>query len=327
MKYHQGFLFIGPKFVYNSSCSGKGKILDQSMTGKTVLITGANSGIGKEAALQLAEFGACVIMACRSEERGEKARLEILQKFPNAELIVMPLDLSSQASIKILAEQIIANFQRLDVLIHNAANFDLTLKKPLLTKDGVETIFATNHIGPFLLTRLLLDLLKESVPSRIITVASKGLLVYPSLDIEFDNLNGERKYSAQKAYYHSKLAQIMFTYDLAERLEGTGVTVNCIRVPSVAVPDERLAELPGFLKKLYSLKRSMSITPARMAETYVYLASDPAAGQISGKLWDETNKQVKSNRNSYDRETWKRLWQASEKLLITRESMNDRSET
>jgi NAD(P)-dependent dehydrogenase (short-subunit alcohol dehydrogenase family) len=201
------------------------------------------------------------------------------------------------------------------------------LKKPFLTEDGVETIFATNHIGPFLLTRLLLDLLKASTPSRIITVASKGLMVYPNLDIEFDNLNGERKFSAQHAYYHSKLAQIMFTYDLAESLEGTGVTVNCIQVPSVAVPDERLAELPGFLKKLYSLKRSMmSIPPARMAETYVFLASDPAAGQVSGKLWDENNRQVKSNRNSYDRETWKKLWQASEKMLITRESLNDRSE-
>ena len=298
-----------------------------SMTGKTVLITGANSGIGKEATLQLAGLGASVIMACRSRERGEQARQEILARYPGSDLKVFTLDLSSQASIYGFAGQVTTNFKRLDVLIHNAANFDLTLKKPFLTEDGVEAIFATNHIGPFLLTRLLLDLLKASAPSRIITVASKGLMVYPNLDIEFDNLNGERKFSAQHAYYHSKLAQIMFTYALAERLEGKGVTVNCIQVPSVAVSDERLAELPGFLKKLYSLKRSMSITPARMAETYVFLASDPAAGQISGKLWDESNKQVKSNRNSYDRETWKRLWQASEKLLITRESMNDRSET
>jgi len=297
------------------------------MSKQTVLITGANSGIGKEAAIQLVGLGASVIMACRSMERGENARQEILQKFPEADLKVMTVDLSSQASIYGLADQVNTCCSRLDVLIHNAANFDLSLKKPFITQDGVETIFATNHIAPFLLTRLLLDLLKASAPSRIITIASKGLMVYPTLDIDFENLSGERRFSAQRAYYHSKLAQIMFTYDLAERLEGTGVTANCIQVTNVAVPDERLTQMPGWLKKLYALKRSMSITPVRMAETYVYLATDPAAGQISGKLWDEKNQQVKSNRNSYNRETWKRLWQASEKMLKTRDSLNDRSET
>ena len=297
------------------------------MSKQTVLITGANSGIGKEAAIQLVGLGASVIMACRSMERGENARQEILQKFPEADLKVMTVDLSSQASIYGLADQVNTCCSRLDVLIHNAANFDLSLKKPFITQDGVETIFATNHIAPFLLTRLLLDLLKASAPSRIITIASKGLMVYPTLDIDFENLSGERRFSAQRAYYHSKLAQIMFTYDLAELLEGTGVTANCIQVTNVAVPDERLTQMPGWLKKLYALKRSMSITPVRMAETYVYLATDPAAGQISGKLWDEKNQQVKSNRNSYNRETWKRLWQASEKMLKTRDSLNDRSET
>lgn len=300
--------------------------MNRSMTGKTVLITGANSGIGKEAASQLAGIGASVIMACRSRERGEQARKEILQKFPEADIKVMTVDLSSQASIYSLADQVNTTLRRLDVLIHNAANFDLTLKSPFLTSDGVEIIFATNHIGPFLLTRLLLDLMKSSAPSRIITIASKGLMVYPTMDIDFDNLNGERRFTAQRAYYQSKLAQVMFTYSLAERLDGSGVTANCIQVTNVAVPDERLPQMPGWLKKLYSVKRSLSITPARMAETYVYLASDPAVGQVSGKLWDENNKQVKSNRNSYNRETREKLWKASEKMLITRESLNDRSE-
>ena len=301
--------------------------MNQTMKGKVVLITGANSGIGKEAVSQLAGLGASVIMACRSKERGKQARQEVLQRFPEADLKVMPLDLSSQASIYNLADQVNTCYRRLDVLIHNAANFDLSLKEPALTGDGVETIFATNHIAPFLLTRLLLDLLKASVPSRIITVSSKGLMVYPTLDIDFENLNGERRYSAQRAYYQSKLAQIMFTYDLAERLAGTGVTANCIQVTNVAVPDERLPQLPGWLKKMYALKRSMSVTPARMAETYTYLASDPAVGQISGKLWDENNRQIRSNRNSYNRETWNKLWLASEKMLISRDSLNDRWET
>jgi NAD(P)-dependent dehydrogenase (short-subunit alcohol dehydrogenase family) len=145
----------------------------------------------------------------------------------------------------------------------------------------------------------------------MITVASKGLVTYPFLDIEFDNLNGERKFSTQHTYYHSKLAQVMFTYDLAERLKGTGVTVNCVRVTNVAIPDERLTHLPVWLRKIYHLKRSMSITPERQAETYVYLAADPAVQDISGRYWDENNQQVRSNRNSYNQETWKKLWNES----------------
>ncbi len=165
------------------------------------------------------------------------------------------------------------------------------------------------------MTDLLLDLLKSSAPSRIITVASKGLLVYPALDIEFDNLNGERRFNPQHAYYHSKLAQVMYTYDLAERLAGTGVTVNCVRVGSVALADDRLQNMPGFLKKLYALKKKASLTPEEMARTYVYLAADPAVGEVTGGYWDEHNQQVRSNPNSYKRETWQRLWQVTEGLI------------
>jgi NAD(P)-dependent dehydrogenase (short-subunit alcohol dehydrogenase family) len=107
----------------------------------------------------------------------------------------------------------------------------------------------------------------------------------------------------------------MFTYDLAERLQGTGVTVNCVRVGNVAIPDERLTKLPGWLLKIYHLKRSMSISPEQMAKTYVYLALDPAVEQVNGGYWDENNRQVKSNKNSYNRETWKRLWDVTEKLI------------
>ncbi|MBN2146266.1 MAG: SDR family NAD(P)-dependent oxidoreductase [Anaerolineales bacterium] len=203
---------------------------------------------------------------------------------------------------------------RLDVLIHNAANFDHTLKQATLTADGVETIFAVNHISIFLLTHLLLDTLKASAPSRIITVASKGLVAYPFLDIEFDNLNGERKFSTQHSYYHSKQAQIMFTYDLAERLKSSSVKVNCVRVANVAIPDERLQHLPKWLLKLYHLKRGMAITPERQAETYVYLAADPAVQEVTGGYWNENNQQVRSNAKSYNRETWKRLWDASRRM-------------
>jgi NAD(P)-dependent dehydrogenase (short-subunit alcohol dehydrogenase family) len=278
------------------------------LAGKTIIVTGANSGIGKAAAIQLAQQGATVVMACRSAERGVQA-LESVCRLSNSDKVeLMIVDLASQASIRRFAEEYQAKHARLDVLIHNAANFDHRLKKPILTEDGIETIFATNHIGIFLMTHLLLDLLKASAPSRIITVASKGLITYPFLDIEFDNLNGERKFSTQHAYYHAKLAQVMFTYDLAERLKGTGVTVNCVRVANVAIPDDRITHLPKWVHNIYKIKRSMSITPERQAQTYVYLAADPAVENITGGYWDERNQQVRSNRNSYHRDTWKRLW-------------------
>jgi NAD(P)-dependent dehydrogenase (short-subunit alcohol dehydrogenase family) len=146
---------------------------------------------------------------------------EIKKASNNDKVELILVDLASRASIYQFVETYQSGHQKLDALINNAANFDHTLKKPTLTRDGVETIFATNHVGVFLITSLLLDSLKAGAPSRVINVASKGLLTYPFLDIEFDNLNGERKFNTQHAYYHSKLAQIMFTYDLAERLKGT----------------------------------------------------------------------------------------------------------
>lgn len=285
-----------------------------NLDGKIIVITGANSGIGKAAAVQLAHLGACVVMACRSLERGARALVEVKQASGSEQVDLMQLDLSSRESIHHFAESFKQTYPRLDVLIHNAANFDLTLKQPVLTAEGIETIFSTNHIGVFLLTYLLLDTLKASAPSRIITVASKGLLTYPNLDIEFDNLNGERRFSAQRAYYHAKLAQVMFTYDLAERLKGSGVTVNCVRVTNVALPDERIAHLPAWQQKLYSLKRKMSITAERQAETYVYLAADPTVQDVTGSYWDENNRPVRSNWHSYNRDTWRRLWVESERL-------------
>ncbi len=285
-----------------------------NLDSKTILITGANSGIGKAAAIQLAELGATVVMACRSADRGAQALADIKQASHSEKVKLMQVDLSSQASIRQFAQAFQQCHPRLDVLIHNAANFDHTLKKATLTEDGVETIFATNHVGVFLLTHLLLDTLKASAPSRIITVASKGLTMFPRLDIEFDNLNGERRFSTQHAYYHSKLAQVMFTYDLARRLRGTGVTVNCVRVTNVAIPDERLTHLPGWLRRIYHLKRRLSITPERQAQTYVYLAADPAVQDVTGACWDENNQTVRSNPASYNPQTWERLWQESERL-------------
>ncbi len=281
---------------------------------KVIIVTGANSGIGKAASIQLAQCGATVIMACRSMERGAEAQDEVRKAANNQNVDLMQVDMSSQKSIRAFAEAFKNRYQRLDVLIHNAANFDHTQKKAVMTEEGVENVFATNHLGPFLLTHLLLDRLKASAPSRIITVASKGLMTYPFLDIEFDNLKGEKKFNLQHAYYHSKQAQVMFTFDLAERLKGSGVTVHCVRVGNVAIPDDRLTHLPGFMKKMYNLKRKFSMTPEKMAETYVWLAADPLAASQTGGYWDAPNVEAKANKNAYNRETQKRLWEVTAKL-------------
>ncbi len=289
--------------------------METTSEGKTIIITGANSGIGKAAAEKLANHGNVVILACRSETRGKKAAEEILGRHPAAELDVVVVDMASQASIQQFAKTFLSKYKKLDVLIHNAANFDLTMRKPVLTEDGIETIFATNHVGPFLMTKLLGEIMEKSAPGRVITIASKGLLLYPNLTIEFDNLNGQRKYSPQHAYYHSKQAQIMFTYQLAERMKNKGISANCIRVTNVALPDEKIAHLPAWQQKIYKLKRSQSITPEQQAEVYEYLAVSPEVEGITGKYWDENMRLVNSNQKSYNRETWQRLWEATDALV------------
>lgn len=286
-----------------------------NLTDKTIIITGANSGIGKAAAIQLAQLGATVIMACRSAERGAKALDEVRKAANSQRVELLRVDMASQASVRDFVAEFSSRHQRLDVLIHNAANFDHSQTKPVLTEDGIETVFATNHVNIFLMTQLLLDTLKASAPSRIITIASQGLMTYPFLDIEFDNFDGQKKFSMQHAYYHAKQAQVMFTFDLAERLKGTGVTVNCVRVGNVAIPDERLTHLPKFLLKMYEMKRKFALTPEKMAETYTWLSADPALKTVTGGYWDAPDKPAKANKNAYNRETQKRLWDATEQLI------------
>lgn len=282
---------------------------------KIIIVTGANAGIGRETARGLAKLGHTVVMVCRNVQAGEAVRQEIVSQTGNRAVEVMKCDLSSQKSIRQFAADFTAKYPRLDVLINNAANFDHTLKQPALTEDGVEVIFATNHLGPFLLTNLLLDTLKASAPARILTVASKGLMTYPFLSIEFDNLNGQKKFSTQHAYYHSKIAQVMFTFDLAERLQGTGVTVNCIRVTNVQIDKGRYEYLTGWKRWAYEIKRSKAITPTQMAEAYIRLAVAPEFEAVTGKYFDEKCQEVKAYKPAYDRLVWKRLWEISTEMI------------
>ena len=282
---------------------------------KIIIVTGANSGVGKAASIQLAALGAHVVMMCRNRERGEQALQDVKSATNSDKVELILVDMASQASVRNAVREFLSKHSRLDVIIHNAANFDHRQTQPVMTEDGLETVFATNHVNIFLMTELLLEMLTKSSPSRIITVASKGLMTYPFLDIEFDNFKGEKKFSMQHAYYHAKQAQVMYTFDLAERLKDTGVTVNCVRVGNVAIPDTRLDHLPKWMLKMYEMKRRFALTPEKMAETYVWLAADPSLKDVTGGYWDAPNIPVKANKNAYNRETQQRLWNSTKQFI------------
>lgn len=272
------------------------------MTNKVCLITGGNSGIGKAAAIQLAKAGVVVIIGCRNEQRGRAALEEIEKKSGSDQVDLLLMDMSSKASIKKAVEHFKERHAVLDVLIHNAADFDISRKKPVFSKDDVETVWATNHIGPVLLTDLLMDELLESEQGRILIVSSQGLVMHPFLKVDLEDPElRESKYSVEKAYYQSKLAQVMYTYWLADKLEETKVTVNAIRVTNVKVDLERYPDLSELMKKMYALKSRFSITPEEMAETYTYLALSPEVENVSGKYFNEKKERVASSKYSRDK--------------------------
>jgi len=276
------------------------------MRGKVCLVTGGSSGIGKATALGLANMGATVIVVGRDRSRGEAAVTEIKQKSNNDAVDLMLADLSSQASIRRLAEEDFKDrYEQLHVLINNAGVFT---SKHTVTLDGIETTFAVNHLAPFLLTNLLLDVLKASAPTRIINITSSG---ERSGTINFDDLQGESRYSGFRAYNQSKLAMIPFTYELARKLEGTGVTVNCVH-PGVVVTNLGRGS-SGAFGLLLRLMRPFFSSPEKGAETPIYLASSLEVEGVSGKYFAK-KAEAKSSELSYDAATARRLWQVSAEL-------------
>jgi NAD(P)-dependent dehydrogenase (short-subunit alcohol dehydrogenase family) len=272
-----------------------------TMDKKICVVTGANSGIGKQAAAQIAAKGYHVIIGCRNKERGEAAlnEIKILSNSDSVELI--PIDMSLKSSILTFSDILKANHDKIDVLIHNAAIFDLAQKAPVLTAEGYESIWMTNHIGPVYLTNLLLDLLRKSDDPRILTVSSKGLLAMPTLKISIDDPEFKtRKFSVSKAYYQSKLAQVMYTFWLANELKSENICVNSIRVTAVQIDISRHPEISSFMKWAYKQKSKKSITPSRMAETYTFLATNPSMKGVSGKYFDENHQEVQSSRYMRD---------------------------
>jgi NAD(P)-dependent dehydrogenase (short-subunit alcohol dehydrogenase family) len=256
-------------------------------------------------------------MACRSLERSQPVQADIIRKSGNAQVHLLPVDLAALESIRMFAAEFQARFQRLDALINNAAHFDLSQKEPAFTPQGAESVFATNHLGPFLLTHLLLPQLQAAAPASVVNISSQGLMMYPFLKIQFDDLSTsqKRKYSVQYAYYHSKLAQVMFTLELARRLSGRGVTANAIQVPNVRIDVSRYPDIHPVLLKMYAIKQRFAITPEQMAEAYVQIATGEQFSAANGQYFNEKCRQVALPRAAKDQAACVRLWELSAEMV------------
>jgi NAD(P)-dependent dehydrogenase (short-subunit alcohol dehydrogenase family) len=270
------------------------------MQGKVCLITGANSGIGKATALGLANLGASVVLVCRDKHRGEAAQAEIKAQSGNESVDLLLADLASQASIRQLATEVKARYPHLHVLLNNAG---VMPSHRTLTAEGLEANFAINHLGPFLLTNLLLDTLKASAPSRIVFVASQ---VVSALD--FDDLQSEQHFGMFSTYGKSKLCNFLVTQELATRLEGTGVTVNCLHPGLVATNLSHGWSPP--LRVLYSF---VGMNPAKGAQNAIYLASSPEVEGITVKYFKK-QRPAPAPRLAQDEASTQRLWQVSEEM-------------
>ena len=272
---------------------------------KVCLVTGATSGVGLATARALAGMGATTLLVARDAGRGERTRREIAAATGSQDVDVMLADLSSRAQVHRLAEQVHDRTDRLHVLVNNAG---LTMRRRRVTEDGLEWVLAVNHLAPFLLTNLLLDLLRAGAPSRVVTVTSSAQSVGR---IDFDDLQGERRYRGQRAYNQSKLANVMFTYELARRLEGTGVTATCVHPGVVRTNFGVDGPLP--VRLLIPLGRRFMRSPEQGADTVVWLASSPDVEGVSGRYFTR-RRAIASSRRSYDQDGARRLWEISRRL-------------
>jgi NAD(P)-dependent dehydrogenase (short-subunit alcohol dehydrogenase family) len=275
------------------------------MKGKICMVTGATAGIGRVTAQALAQQGATVVVVGRDAEKAAQTAAHIQRETGNREVQWLLADLSDQAQVRRLAQEFKERFPRLDVLINNAGAFFLTRQ---LSADGIEMTLAVNHLSPFLLTHLLLDTLQASAPARVINVASAS---HRGARIDFEDLQGERKYRGMRAYGQAKLALVLFTYELARRLKGTGITVNALHPGFVAT---NIGQNNGCLFKLISpLMKLIARRPEEGAQTSIYLATSPEVAGDTGKYFVD-NKAVPSDPVSYDEALAKRLWETSAAL-------------
>lgn len=249
------------------------------MKGKICLVTGATSGIGKVTALELARKGATVVMVTRNINKGEGVRELIRARSDNNAIELLQADLADLSQVRRLAEEFRARHDRLDVLVNNAG---LYVEKRAETVDGFEMTLAVNHLAPFLLTHLLLEPLKAAAPARIVTTSSGA---HMAGRINFDDLQSKRNYKGFAVYSMSKLANVLFTYELAERLRGTGVTANCLH-PGMVATNFGLSG-NSMTSLFFQLARPLMRSPEKGAETVVYLASSPNVANATGKYFSD----------------------------------------
>lgn len=290
---------------------------ESSLSGRVCIITGATSGIGRATAQGLSRMGAELGIVCRDRARGEALRSELLARPGAAPVRLFEADLGVQAEVREAAGQILDAYPRIHVLLNNAGVVHL---EHSLTADGIETVFAVNHLGYFLLTSLLLGRLVESAPARIVNVASHAHKFVSG--ITFDDIGHQRSYSWTKVYGQSKLANLLFTRELARRLEGTGVTVNALHPGAVATG---LGKNNGRLSRLLiGLLSPFFRTPEKGAATSIHLASSPAVEGLSGRYFASC-REVKSSPAARDDAAAERLWQLSEQMTGLTPASDDRA--
>lgn len=280
---------------------------------KRALITGGSSGMGKETAIALAKLGYQVIILCRNSIRGELALQEIKRRSGSKDIELALCDLGSLESIRLFAAAFKSNYDSLQVLVNNAG---VILPGRHETSDGYELQFGVNHLGHFLLTNLLTDLLVKSAPSRVVVVASGA---HKAGKIRFEDIQLKQGYRAFKAYSQSKLANVLFAYELADRLKGSGVTVNCLH-PGAVATQIGINRETGFGSFATSLLKPFFQTPEQGAATAVYLASSPEVEGETGQYYYR-RKPVRSSKTSYDKKLADRLWGLSEELAGIEVSM------
>lgn len=282
--------------------------LNTSMQGKICLVTGATSGIGKATALGLAQMGASVVIVSRHREKGEGVQREIKTESRNDAVDLLLADLSSQESIRQLVDNFLERYTKLHVLINNAGTVSLRRRE---TVDGLETTFAVNQLAPFLLTNLLLDVIKASVPSRIINVSSNS---HEAGYIKMDDLQSEKHYRFMRAYGQSKLALVLFTYELARRLQGTGVTANCLHPGFVATNIGQDGSGPVGRALVNLIFSSLGISPEEGAKTTIFLATSPEVEGVTGKYFVKSIPK-RSVPVTYDETLQRQLWEESARLV------------
>ena len=276
------------------------------MAGRTVLVTGGTGGIGRATAVGLAAMGAHLAITGRDRGSTQGAAGE-LRAAGGGQVEVFVADLSSQSQVRRLAEEVLQRLSRIDVLVNNVGGHWNTRH---VTADGLERTFALNHLAPFLLTNLLLDRLQQSAPARVVTVSSNA---HAQGRIDFDDLQGERSYSGARAYSQSKLANVLFTYELARRLPATSVTANALH-PGVVRTSFGAEDPGGVQRRLVPLMRPFMKAPAQGAATSIHLASAPDLEQVTGRYF-ANSKPRRSSKRSYDEAAAARLWQVSADLV------------